>query len=133
MEPADEQIVRRYFEAWNARDLGAMEQVLDADVRWERSADFPEGRSLHGRGAFVDFARSMFEVFTETPIELGQCIGGRAGRVVVTGTTRFRCGQSGVETSSDWVRIYEVRNRMIVRIWPAAGVDEALRGDTPSE
>jgi ketosteroid isomerase-like protein len=133
VKQADEEIVRRYFEAWNARDLLAMEKVLSPDVRWERSADFPEGRSLHGREAILDFARSMFEVFAQTPIELGRCIDGGGGQVVVTGTTRFKGGQSGAETSSDWVRVYEVRDRMIVRIWPAAGVDEALEGRTRSE
>jgi ketosteroid isomerase-like protein len=123
---ADAEVVRRYFEAWNGRDLPAMEEVLGDKVEWERSADFPEGRSLRGREAILDFARSMFEVFAETPIEVGQCIHRGGGQVVVTGTTRFKGGKSGAETSSDWVRVYEVRERRIVRIWAAAGVEEAL-------
>jgi ketosteroid isomerase-like protein len=60
--------VRAYFDAWNRRDLEALEVVLDPEVEWERSADFPEGRTLHGRESLVDFARSMFDVFAETPL-----------------------------------------------------------------
>jgi ketosteroid isomerase-like protein len=127
VEDADEQIVRRYFNAWNARDLDAMEQLLDADVRWERSAEFPEGRSLNGRVAILDFARSMFEVFAESPIEVRRCIDCGRGQVVVTGATRFKGGQSGAQTSSDWVRVYEVRDGQIVRIWP----DPHYRAENP--
>jgi ketosteroid isomerase-like protein len=127
------EIVRRYFEAWNARDLSAMEQVLGADAKWERSADFPEGRSLRGRDAILDFARSMFDVFAMTPIEVKRCIDSGDGKVVVTGTSRFKGGRSGAETSSDWVRIYEVQKGRIIRIWPVADVEEGLGGKSRGE
>jgi SnoaL-like protein len=61
--------VRAYFDAWNRRDLGRMAEVLHAGVEWRRSADFPEGRTLRGSESMLDFARSMWEVFVETPID----------------------------------------------------------------
>ncbi len=89
-------MVSAYFDAWNRRDLDGLSAVLDADVEWRRSADFPEGRMLRGRDALIDFARSMFEVFANTPIELEECSESVEGRVIVVGTTRFEGERSGV-------------------------------------
>jgi ketosteroid isomerase-like protein len=108
--------VRRYFDAWNQRDLEALGAVLGADAEWERSVEFPEGRTLRGRERIVDFARSMFEVFAETPIEIDECVECGEGAVVVSGTTRFRGDRSGAETSSAWVRVYDVADGEIVAV-----------------
>jgi ketosteroid isomerase-like protein len=119
-------VVRAYFDAWNRRDVEALERVLDPDVEWERSADFPEGRTLRGRESLVDFARSMFDVFTETPVEVAACVEPAPGRVVVEGTSRFLGGRSGAETSASWVRLYSVEAGAIVAVRPFPGRDEAM-------
>jgi ketosteroid isomerase-like protein len=119
-------IVRAYFDAWNRRDLEALEAVLDPEVEWERSADFPEGRTLHGRESLVDFARSMFDVFAETPVELAECVEPVPGRVVVEGTSGFRGGRSGAETTARWVRLYSVESGAIVAVRPFSDRGEAM-------
>ena len=111
-------LVRDYIEAWNRRDLAAMESLLDSGAEWERSAEFPEGRVLKGRGPIVDFARSMFDTFTETPIEVEECTEGSGGRVLVVGSTSFTGGQSGARTEAQWVRVYTVRDGRIADIRP---------------
>jgi ketosteroid isomerase-like protein len=119
------EVVKAYFDAWNRRDLEALREVLDPEVEWERSADFPEGRTLRGRESLVDFARSMFELFAETPIELAECVEAAPGRIVVEGASRFRSGRSGVETESTWVRLYSVEGGAIVAVRPFPSRAEA--------
>jgi ketosteroid isomerase-like protein len=119
-------VVRAYFDAWNRRDLEALEVVLDPEVEWERSADFPEGRTLHGRESLVDFARSMFDVFAETPVDLQECAEILPGEVLVVGDSRFRGDLSGAETEAHWVRIYSVRDGAVSRVKPYPSREEAL-------
>jgi ketosteroid isomerase-like protein len=119
------EVVEAYFDAWNRRDLDGLSEVLDADVEWRRSADFPEGRMLRGRDALIDFAGSMFEVFANTPIRLDECTESVPGRVIVVGTTRFEGERSGVATSSSWVRLYLVEGDRIVGIRAFASREEA--------
>ncbi len=108
MVVSSEAVVRAYFEAWNRRDMDALAAILDPRVEWRRSADFPEGRMLRGRDSLLDFARAMFEVFVETPIDLDECSECADGTVLVRGTTRFLGERSGAETSSSWTRLYRV-------------------------
>jgi ketosteroid isomerase-like protein len=120
------EVVEAYFEAWNRRDLGALEATLHPECEWLRSADFPEGRTIRGREGVVDFARSMFDVFADTPIEIERCVEGERGCVVVRGASRFVGGRSGAESSASWARVYEVRNGRIASIRPYPSLDEAL-------
>ncbi|HMC06048.1 MAG TPA: nuclear transport factor 2 family protein [Solirubrobacterales bacterium] len=120
------EVVEAYFEAWNRRDLEALEATLHPDCEWRRSADFPEGRTLRGKEGMVDFARSMFDVFADTPIEIERCVEGRDGCVAVGGASRFVGGRSGAETSASWARVYEVRGERIVSIRPYSSVEDAL-------
>lgn len=71
---------------------------------------------LRGRDSLIDFARSMFEVFANTPIRLQECSESGPGRVIVIGTTRFEGERSGVATSSSWVRLYLVEGGRIIGI-----------------
>jgi ketosteroid isomerase-like protein len=121
-------VVRAYFDAWNGRDLDRMAEVLHADVEWRRSADFPEGRTLRGRESMVDFARSMFEVFVETPIDLSECAEILPGEVLVVGDSRFRGELSGAETEAHWVRIYSVRDGAVSRVKPYPSREDAVAG-----
>jgi ketosteroid isomerase-like protein len=130
VEPAALDVVRAYFDAWNRRDLDALAATLDPQIEWERSADFPEGRTLRGINAVIEFARSMFEVFSWTPIELERCVEAAPGLIVVVGSSRFRGGVSGVETGASWVRVYTVAGGRIVAIRPYGSLEEALREAT---
>jgi ketosteroid isomerase-like protein len=118
--------VRDYFEAWNRRDLESIGSTLHEEAEWVRSVEFPEGRTLRGREAIVDFARSMFDVFDETPIEIDECFECGRGAVVVAGTSRFRGDRSGAETSSAWVRVYSVREGEIVSVRQFASREAAV-------
>jgi ketosteroid isomerase-like protein len=118
--------VRAYFDAWNRRDLDRMAEVLHADVEWRRSADFPEGRTLRGSESMVDFARSMFEVFVETPIDLIECAEILPGEVLVAGKSRFRGDLSGAEIEARWVRVYSVRDGAVSRVNPYPSREEAV-------
>jgi ketosteroid isomerase-like protein len=121
------EVVRAYFDAWNRRDLDLMEKVLAPEVQWRRSADFPEGRTLTGRESLMDFARSMFEVFAETPIDVRECIEIVPEEVLVVGASRFLGDRSGVQTEAHWVRIYSVRDGTVSRVRPYPSREEALR------
>jgi ketosteroid isomerase-like protein len=123
-------VVRAYFDAWNRRDLEALEAVLDPEVEWERSADFPEGRTLRGRESLVDFARSMFDVFAQTPVDLQECAEILPGEVLVVGDSRFRGDLSGAETGAHWVRIYSVRDGAVSGVKPYPSREEAVAAVT---
>lgn len=127
MEKSAVDVVRAYFDAWNRRDLDALVATLDPGIEWERSAEFPDGRILHGMNAVSEFVRSMFEVFSHIAVELERCTEAAPNSVVVVGSTRFRAELSGVETSATWVRVYTMHSGRIVRIRPYASLEEALR------
>jgi ketosteroid isomerase-like protein len=116
MARAATETVRSYFDAWNRRDLEALESALHPEAEWERSVEFPEGRTLRGRDAIVDFARSMFDVFAETPIEIDECFECGDGAVVVAGRSRFTGDLSRAETTSAWIRVYTVSDGEIVAV-----------------
>jgi hypothetical protein len=74
----------------------------------------------------LDFARSMFEVFVETPIELQECAEIIPGEVLVAGKSRFRGDLSGAEIEARWVRVYSVRDGAVSRVNPYPSREEAV-------
>ena len=112
--------------AWNRRDLESIGSTLNAEAEWVRSVEFPEGRTLRGSESMVDFARSMFEVFVETPIDLIECAEILPGEVLVAGKSRFRGDLSGAEIEARWVRVYSVRDGAVSRVRPYPSREQAL-------
>lgn len=126
METGSADVVRAYFDAWHDRDAERLAAALAADVEWERSADFPDGRVLRGRERVVEFARSMWDVFSEVRADFEECAEVADGVVLVVGSSRFLGGASGAETTASWVRIYRVGPEGIFDIRPYPDRDAAL-------
>ncbi len=126
-------VVREYFDAWNRRDLDALRSTLDPDAQWHRGSDFPEGRTLRGGDSIVDFARTMFDVFAQTPIEVERLVEAEGGRVVVAGTTTFRGQRSAAETSNYWVRVYTVGGDGISQVRVFESFEDALGSAAATE
>jgi steroid delta-isomerase-like uncharacterized protein len=55
-------LVRRYYDAFNARDRAAMLDCLTDDVRHDPN----QGEPRHGRAAFADFLAHMDHCYDET-------------------------------------------------------------------
>jgi ketosteroid isomerase-like protein len=127
-----EDAIRAYFDAWDRGDVDAIMSALDPDAVWIRGAEFPEGRTLRGREAIAEFARSMLELFEEIHIEVDDCVAGTQGRVAVTGSSRFISRRGGAETTAEWARVFVLGDEGIEHVQPYPSREAAIEAASAS-
>jgi steroid delta-isomerase-like uncharacterized protein len=65
------ELVRSFYERiWNAGDLDAVEELLASDLSFRGSL----GAELHGRGAFLDYVRSVRSALSDYRCEIVECV-----------------------------------------------------------
>jgi ketosteroid isomerase-like protein len=109
------EVVRRVFETFERKDLGAALEVLDPDFEWDYSRSRgPEQGIYRGREQVSNFWRRFLEAFSDVEaveIEISE-VGERVLRV---GNFRFRGQGSGVEASAGGATLWEFRDGVPVR------------------
>ena len=63
------QAVDDFYRAWLGRDLAALANILDEDVRWSSPATLPGGGMRRGRRAVLEQAALVFERFPSVVVE----------------------------------------------------------------
>ena len=122
------ELLRRAVDAYNRRDVHALLEVLDPEVEWTPAlpgflgAGAPVYRGYDGMRQMMD---DFFDVLDEIHFEITE-IRELGDRVVGVGWIRTRGKASGVETTSPYANLAEVRDGKGTRIRGYLDVDEAL-------
>ncbi len=101
MNDTNEQLIRRAYEAFNARDIESALALMHPDVDWPNGM---EGGRLHGHGQLRDYWRRQFDSVDShveprrveldpdglVIVTVDQAVRDRAGRVVSEGTVEHR-------------------------------------------
>ena len=113
MSQENVELVRAYFEGWDARDLDAVLKLCDPEIEvdWSRSRGLEAG-VYRGREAVRGFWRTFLEAFdriTLFPDEFIEC-----GEHVVVPNRAHLTGRDGVEVEARSVLVWTFRNGRIV-------------------
>jgi ketosteroid isomerase-like protein len=131
MSQANVEIVRRSFEAFNARDVDALVSLAAEDCEWVPLRAQLEGMVYRGHEGVRQFVSDMdddWESFRIDPLEFHE----HGERVAVTGQVAA-LGQSGVRIESVAGFVFELHHSRIRRIASHSDPEEALEAMRRSE
>jgi len=126
-------LVKRSIEAFNRPDFDALREVTHADVQldWSESLGLEAG-IYRGITEVLGFYENFLGTFEAVDLEPDRFI--ESGDSVVVPNTAHIRGRDGIETIARSTLVFEVRDRMIVRIRLYQQTDDALEavGLSPS-
>ena len=126
MAQGNEEILRRAFAAFNARDRETLRELLDPEFEFvPHVTGAVEGTTFRGFVGMLDFIRVGEETWESVEVEPSE-IRENGDVVVALGRLRGRGRASRIEVESPTMWICRVRAGRIVRI-------EARRSDDPAE
>jgi ketosteroid isomerase-like protein len=108
MSEENVQVVRGFFEAWNAGDMDALREIQDPDVILRTVENWPEPGPYIGRAAVMRWFEQLRDTWDADEGEPINFIDA-ADRVVV----RFiwhGAGHHGPESNMEFTRVFTVRN-----------------------
>jgi ketosteroid isomerase-like protein len=114
MSQENVEVVRAFFQGWDAKDLDALLELCapDVEVDWTRSRGL-EARIYHGHEGVRGFWNYLFGVFNRLTVffdELIEC----GDHVVAPNRTHF-WGRNGVEVKAQSVFVFTFRNGCIIQ------------------
>jgi ketosteroid isomerase-like protein len=125
MSQENVELFRAGVAAWNEGDYEGIVEMCHPDVEWSFSDRLPDATG-HIRGK--DEVRRFFETFTEDWSEISI----RADRItdrgsdVVAEVAFVARGRDGIEVSMQFVHVWTVRDRQIVRFRGFRSFEEAV-------
>lgn len=63
------ELLRRYYDALNAKDFEALSQAFDPEIEWQEPSESPEGGRWHGRDAVLKHLAEGLDSWSE-----GTCV-----------------------------------------------------------
>jgi ketosteroid isomerase-like protein len=120
------ELVRRGFQAYNARDTGGVFRLLDPDVEIYSTAELMNPGTFHGHEGYLRWIRQWdeaWEDFQNVPEEI-QVVGERHAVARVRASGRGR--GSGVEVGQTVGYLYDVREGACVYLGLYASFEAAL-------
>ena len=125
MSQENVEVVRATTQAWFARDIDALRELLDDDVILRTAKGWPEPGPYLGREAVIGFFEQASRTFDAEAFERTGEISHGADRVV---SREIWHGQGrGPEASIEYTTIYSVRNGKVREIEFFWDHDEALK------
>jgi ketosteroid isomerase-like protein len=112
MSQENVEVVKRAIDAFNRRDLDAIESHPDVKVDWSRSRGVEAG-VYRGREATQRFWNTFLETFDRVVVVSEEFIE-HGDYVIVLDRTRM-CGRDGIEVEARNVSLVTVRHGQIVR------------------
>src|SRR6476646_8517872 len=119
---------KRALDAYNRRDLDALLDELDPDVEWHSALPVllaGERTVVRGHQGVRELSRESDEVLAEYQVELSE-IRDLGGRLLGIGQVRTRGAKSGIEMSSPWFALVEMKDGKAIRVRTYIDRDEAL-------
>jgi ketosteroid isomerase-like protein len=126
MPPSDFHLIRAFFDAYNARDIDAVEEMLDPEVEITTlSARMGLATRWESRSTTRRYFEQLDESWSDLHIELEEC---RAfeGCAVAIGLIRGTGKASRVEVTEPFASVCVIRNSRFVRIDTYSDVEAAL-------
>ena len=125
--PANPEILRRAFDAFNRGDLEEAVSAIAPDAEYVTTGIIPGvGDAYRGPEGFLRFVRWMQEEFDEPRVEVHELID--AGEYVVAPVTLHGSGkQSGVEASWDLWQVWRLRDGLAVHGQAFTDAEDAFR------
>ncbi len=111
-------LVKRFVEAYNRRDVEAMLEELDPEVEWHPAILGPlEGKATVYRGheGVRMWVRDLDEVFADIHVDYSE-IRDLGERIVAIGRIRMRGTGSGAETVSQLASVIDYENDKAIRV-----------------
>jgi ketosteroid isomerase-like protein len=119
---------KRFADANNRRDVGALLEELDADVEWQSVVLGSLGgeATVHrGHEGVREMLRDLYEAFSEFRVEFSE-IRDLGDRVVGIGRWVTRGEESGVETTPPLASVVDFKNGKAIRVRSYLDPQEAL-------
>jgi ketosteroid isomerase-like protein len=125
-------LVRRYVDAYNRRDIEAARKLSDPDLEldWSASRGWLAG-VYRGFDEAVRFYAEYYETFEEIVFEPERFID--VGDSVVVPNVAYQRGRDGIEVSARSTLVYTVGGRKVIRICLYQETEEALEAVGLSE
>jgi len=115
MPPANVDIVREGYEAWNRGDLEAMFAVIDPEVEWQLPDSGMNTGTYRGHEGVRELMESYLEAFERFTIELEQVF--EAGDQVVAFVRAVARGRaSGIDIETRPAHVWTIRGGKGVRM-----------------
>jgi len=113
MSDANLAVVRRLYDALQARDVSVIEQVFAPDVEIFQTPELPWGGSYQGRDGLFTFFLSLAEHLESAVTHEGMFAAGN--HVVQHGRTKGKVRESQTPFDIEEVHVFELHDGRIVR------------------
>lgn len=121
-----EGFIRSFYDAFNRRDLEAMEAAVAPDVVVKETPGFnPSADSYQGREAVMRYWSGWFKFWDEVVTQVTSLRFVSDYLVVVTVRVTVRGRGSNLEFADDWGHVVEIRDGALVRAVLCRTPDEA--------
>jgi hypothetical protein len=112
LEPSDEALLRRAYDAFNARDVGAVVAVMHADVDWPNAF---EGGRVRGHDEVRAYWARQFEQI-DPEVTPGGFDERPDGRIAVAVHQVVRSPTGDLLSEGDVVHVYALRDGLVERM-----------------
>jgi ketosteroid isomerase-like protein len=119
-------VLRPVYEEWEAGNLRAGEQLLDAEIESVWPREFPSGGAYHGRAGHAHAMREWLSPWEDFRLT-AEGYFDAADRVVVPFRVHARGKESGIEVERRWAHIWTIRSGKVVRFEVSLDPAEALK------
>ncbi len=128
------EVVRRFYEAVNRRDLTVLDELIASE-----EAEFPsvfatsEGRVFRGRQGVRDYFAAIGAAFVDFETEVNELIDAGEDRVVAMTRVAGRGRESGVAVDQRFAQVWTLQDGAVTRIESYLNPAEALEAAGLSE
>ena len=110
------EVVRAFFEAWNAGDTDAVVELVDADVDYFPSRKLPEARPCHGPEEVLRFMGRYLDAYSRHEWAIQDVIEVGGDRLLVRVNLRVEGRDSGVKLEGDLYHCFWLRDGRFFRV-----------------
>jgi len=126
MSQANVEVVRRFYEGVNRRDLTILDGLVTPESEFSSVFATSEGRVFRGQEGIRDYFAAIDAAFTDFETEVDKLIGGSEDRVVAMTRVSGRGRESGVAVDQRFAQVWTLRDGAVIRIETYLDEGEAL-------
>ena len=116
MSQENVEVVRAFFEAWNAGNTDAVVELLDADVDYFPSRKLPEARPCHGPEEVLQFMARYLDAYSRHEWAIQEVIEVGGDRFLARVNLRVEGRDSGVKLEGDLYHCFWLRGGRFFRV-----------------